>query len=169
MPTPTKTSHLLAVLSVVAATWAPSCAALAQDRPAEQAAPIAQAPVTAPAPGGPLQGADPSGRLVLLFDTGSAALGPRNEAILDQAARIYRASNVVIMVVTGGTDAVGAPEYNLLLSQQRATAVARGLMERGLAAERTQILAKGETNPAVPARRGVPEPQNRRVEITWRE
>ena len=170
MPISTKAFPFLAAFAS-AATWAAGCAALAQDRapsPQDRAA-FSQAPVTAPAPGGPLQGAEPSGRLVLLFDTGSATLGPRNEAILDQASRIYRESNVIIMVVTGGTDAVGSAEQNLLLSQRRANAVARGLLARGLPAERTQILAKGETNPAVPAPRGAPEAQNRRVEITWRE
>ncbi len=72
------------------------------------------------------------------------------------------------MIVSGSTDAVGQPVENLLLSQRRATAVARGLVARGIPAERTQILAKGETNPVVPAQRGVAEAQNRRVEITWR-
>lgn len=167
MPAPSKTPPLHAA-AALAAAWVLCGPALAQDRPAEQTD-SSRAPVTAAAPGGPLQGADPSGKLVLLFDTGSTALGPRNEAVLDHAARLYREGNLIIMVVTGGTDAVGSAEQNLLLSQRRANAVARGLLARGLPAERTQILAKGETNPAVPARRGVPEPQNRRVEITWRE
>ena len=126
------------------------------------------APVTAPAPGGPAQGAEPAGKLVLLFGTGAWALDARNEAILDQASRLYREGRPIIMIVSGSSDAVGQPTDNLLLSQRRATAVVRGMIARGIPAERTQILAKGETNPAVPARRGVPELQNRRVEITWR-
>jgi outer membrane protein OmpA-like peptidoglycan-associated protein len=125
-------------------------------------------PVSAPAPGGNSEGAEPSGKLVLLFNTGQAALDARNEAILDQASRLYREGRPIIMIVSGSTDAVGSPVENLLLSQRRATAVARGLVARGIPAERTQILAKGETNAAVPTARGVPEPQNRRVEITWR-
>jgi len=129
----------------------------------------AQAPVSAAAPGGSSEGAEPAGKLVLLFDTGSAAIDARNEAILDQASRLYREGRPIIMIVSGGADAVGSPAQNLILSQQRATAVARGLLARGIPAERTQILAKGETNPAVPAPRGVPEAQNRRVEITWRQ
>lgn len=174
MPTPIKPSPLLAVLSAAAVTWASSWAALAQDRATQereagQAAALSRAPVSTPAPGGPEQGAEPSGRLVLLFDTGSAALGPQSQAILDEASRLYREGRPIIMTVTGGTDAVGVPEQNLLLSQRRANAVARGLLARGLPAERTQIVAKGETNPAVPAPRGVPEAQNRRVEITWRQ
>lgn len=126
------------------------------------------APVSAPAPGGSAEGADAAGKLVLLFATGSSGLDARNEAILDQASRLYREGRPIIMIVSGSADAVGSPEENLLLSQRRANAVARGLMVRGIPAERTQILAKGETNPAVPAQRGVPEAQNRRVEITWR-
>ena len=126
------------------------------------------APVTAPAPGGAAQGAEPAGKLVLLFGTGASTLDARNQAILDQASRLYREGRPIIMTVSGSSDAVGEPAQNLLLSQRRATAVVRGMIARGIPAERTEILAKGETNPAVPAQRGVPEPQNRRVEITWR-
>lgn len=138
---------------------------------AQQAAPqpsLAPAPLAAPAPGGVAQGAEPVGKLVLLFDVGAATLNARNQAILDQASRLYRDGQPIIMTVSGSTDAVGQPAENLLLSQRRATAVVRGMLARGIPAERTQILAKGETNPAVPAQRGVAEPQNRRVEITWR-
>jgi len=126
------------------------------------------APVSAAAPGGTAESAEPAGKLVLLFSTGAAGLDAHNEAILDHASRLYREGRPIIMVVSGSTDAVGPATENLLLSQRRATAVARGLLARGIPAERTQILAKGETNPAVPAQRGVPEAQNRRVEITWR-
>lgn len=138
---------------------------------AQQADPqpsTAPAPVAASVPGGAVQGAEPAGKLVLLFDTGAYALDARNEEILDQASRLYREGQPIIMMVSGGTDAVGQAANNLLLSQRRATAVVRGMIARGIPAERTQILAKGESNPAVPAQRGVPEPQNRRVEITWR-
>lgn len=41
-------------------------------------------------------------------------------------------------------------------------------MKRGIPAERTQILAKGQNGLAVQTPRGTPEAQNRRVEITWR-
>ncbi len=138
---------------------------------AQQAAPqpsLAPGPVTAPAPSGPSQGAEAAGKLVLLFGEGASTLDARNQAILDQASRLYREGRPIIMTVSGGSDAVGQPAQNLLLSQRRATAVVRGMIARGIPAERTEILAKGETNPAVPTQRGVPEPQNRRVEITWR-
>ncbi len=137
-------------------------------QPADPAPTAPSAPVSAPAPGGNAEGAEAAGKLVLLFETGNASLNARNEAILDQASRLYREGRPIIMIVSGSTDAVGFPAENLQLSQRRANVVARGLLLRGIPAERTQILAKGETNPAVPAQRGVPEAQNRRVEITWR-
>lgn len=138
---------------------------------AQQAAPqpaLTNAPVTAPAPGGAAEGAEATGKLVLLFKSGVAALDASNEAVLDKAARLYSEGQPAIMIVTGSTDAVGVAAENPLLSQRRATAVFRGMVARGIPAERTQILAKGETNPAVLAKRGVAEAQNRRVEITWR-
>ena len=125
------------------------------------------APVSAPAPGGAAEGGKADGKLVLLFDTGQVRLTPQNLAILDKAARIYVDAKPIIMIVSGGTDSVGGPVRNLLLSNRRAIAVAQGLVARGIPAERTQILAKGETNPTVVAPAGVAEPENRRVEITW--
>ena len=135
--------------------------------PALRADPTA-APISAPAPGGAAEGAAAAGKLVLLFATGTDTLDVRNQALLDSASRLYREGRPIIMIVSGSTDSVGEPVQNLLLSQRRANAVARGLLARGIPAERTQILAKGETNPAVDVPRGTPEPQNRRVEITWR-
>ncbi|MBV9750389.1 MAG: OmpA family protein [Acetobacteraceae bacterium] len=136
--------------------------------PQEGANSVAPGPVSTPAPGSSSEGAQPAGKLVLLFATGSAALDAQNEAILDKASRLYRDGKPIIMIVSGSTDTTGSPERNLTLSQQRATAVAHGLLARGIPAQRTQILAKGETNLPVPTPQGVAEAQNRRVEITWR-
>ncbi len=143
-------------------------AAAAQQGPGARQPDAAQAPVNAPAPGGTAEAAEPAGKLVLLFATGSAALDAQNQAILDKASRIYREGKPIIMIVSGSTDTTGLPEQNLVLSQERATAVARGLLARGIPAERTQILAKGETNLPVPTPKDVAEPQNRRAEISWR-
>jgi len=159
----TKACSAAAALAVLVLPWTVPALAQAPVQPDPTGAPI-----TAPVPGGAMQGAEPSGSLVLLFGSGSTTISAQNQAILDQASRLYREGRPIIMIVSGSTDAVGVPARNLILSQQRANAVARGLLARGIPAERTQILAKGETNPAVPASRGVPEAQNRRVEITWR-
>jgi outer membrane protein OmpA-like peptidoglycan-associated protein len=106
--------------------------------------------------------------LSIYFDSGSAAVTSQGQSTLDQAARTYRDGKPIVMVVSGATDSTGSPAANLRLSQQRADNVLQGLIARGIPVERFQILAKGETEPAVPGPEGTPEARNRRVEITWR-
>jgi hypothetical protein len=67
---------------------------------------------------------------------------------------------------TGPAEMLGI--VNLEISQRRAEAVLKGLLARGIPADRFQVLAKGETELPVPTNSGVAELQNRRVEITWR-
>jgi outer membrane protein OmpA-like peptidoglycan-associated protein len=106
--------------------------------------------------------------VVLHFDLGSAAIRAQDEALLDQASRLYRDGNPIVMILAGSADTVGLPERNLALSQQRADAVLRALVARGIPAGRFQLVAKGETELAVATGDNVPEEGNRRVEITWR-
>ncbi len=106
--------------------------------------------------------------LSIYFDSGSAAVSAKGQSVLDQAARTYREGKPIIMVVSGGSDSTGSAAANLRLSQLRADNVLQGLVARGIPVERFQVLAKGETEPAVPASEGTPELRNRRVEISWR-
>lgn len=115
-----------------------------------------QAPASGPAP------------LVVYFASGSAALRQQDAAVLDQASRAFNEGHPIIMTISGASDAVGQAEPNLVLSQRRANAVLRGLVARGIPVDRFQLLAKGETDPAVSTPAGVPEERNRRVEISWR-
>ncbi len=119
----------------------------------------------------PAQQAAPSkvpDSLSVYFGAGSASITPDSEAILDHAARIYRDGKPIIMVVSGGCDSTGPAAVNLQLSQLRADSVLHGLVARGIPIDRFQVLAKGETEPAVPAPEGTAEARNRRVEISWR-
>lgn len=106
--------------------------------------------------------------LVLLFDSGSAAIRPQDEGLLDRASRLYRDGQPLVMIVSGATDLTGNPGANLRLSQQRADNVVQGLVARGIPVARFQIIAEGATAPAIPTPPGVAEPGNRRVEVTWR-
>ena len=116
---------------------------------------------TNPAPSAPSS-------LVLHFDPGSAAVRPQDVALLDQASRLYRAGNPIVMIVTGSADATGSAAINLRLSEQRANNVLQGLVSRGIPVERFQVIAKGQTDPVVPTAAETAEERNRRVEITWR-
>jgi outer membrane protein OmpA-like peptidoglycan-associated protein len=106
--------------------------------------------------------------LLLYFDPGSAKVRPKDTALLDQASRLYRDGKPIVMVVSGSADSTGSAANNLQLSQRRANNVLQGLVSRGIPIERFQVVAKGETDPAVPAQHGVSEERNRCVEITWR-
>ena len=106
--------------------------------------------------------------LVFYFDTGSATVRAKDTALLDQASRLYREGKPIVMIVSGSSDLTGSAATNLHLSQRRANNVLQGLVSRGIPIERFQVVAKGETDPAVPTSPGVPEERNRSVELTWR-
>lgn len=145
-------------IRIVALLLATTCTpALAQSaKPAAIAPATAEQPAAAPAP------------LVIHFAVGSSTIPAEDIAVLDKASRAYSEGKPLVMILTGSADRVGEPSLNLTLSQRRATAVLRALLDRGIPAERFQVLAKGETELAVPTEKGVAEAENRRVEITWR-
>jgi outer membrane protein OmpA-like peptidoglycan-associated protein len=149
--------HRLLVCSAVA-TIAGTTATLAQTPQ-----PVAATP--APAQAAPPKAAD---SLSVYFDSGSSSVTSQGQGVLDQAARTYRDGKPIIMVVSGGSDSTGSAAANLHLSQLRADNVVQGLIARGIPVERFQVLAKGQTEPAVPAPEGTAEARNRRVEISWR-
>jgi outer membrane protein OmpA-like peptidoglycan-associated protein len=106
--------------------------------------------------------------LVLHFDSGSARVRQQDLPLLDQASRLYRAGNPIVMIVTGNADMTGSAAANLRLSQLRANNVLQGLVSRGIPVERFQVMAKGQTDLVVPTQSNVSEERNRSVEITWR-
>jgi outer membrane protein OmpA-like peptidoglycan-associated protein len=144
---------------LVASYLAASAAAYAADSSTPAAkttdAPKAEA-AAAPAP------------LVVYFDLGSAAIRNEDKAVLDHASRAFNEGKPIVMILTGTADRTGDAAVNLEISQLRAAAVLKGLIARGIPADRFQVLAKGETELPVPTNPGVAEAQNRRVEITWR-
>ena len=149
-----------AATSALAQT-SPAPAPLRREAATEVSRPAAAAPTVAPSATAPAP-------LVVLFPSGSATVPSTEFAVLDHAARLFRDGNPLVMTVSGGTDSVGSATTNLALSEQRADSVLRELIARGIPAQRFQVLAKGITDPSVPAPVGMPEPNNRRVEISWR-
>jgi OmpA-OmpF porin, OOP family len=148
----------LAIFACITATAALAACA-SQPAPPPAAPPPAAAATPPPAPTPPP--ASPE-QLVIDFDTGSAALLSDAVAKLDKAGRLYRDASPTIMTVAGHSDKTGAEFPNLLLSAHRAEAVKQGLVDRGIPAERLQIEALGQAEPAsgeTPARTAV---------ITWR-
>nr|WP_294506731.1 OmpA family protein [uncultured Rhodopila sp.] len=112
---------------------------------------------TAPKP------AKPSDESVsIAFDTADATLSPTAITQLDGAARLYRDAHPEVMIVAGHTDKTGDEFDNLILSARRAEAVKQALADRGVPADRLQVVAMGEAEP-------VPSiPASRSAVITWR-
>ena len=122
---------------------------------------------TAAAPTDDVQPAAPA-PLTVYFDDGSSTIRNEDRVVLDKASRAYNEGKPIVMILTGSADRTGQAENNLELSHRRAGAVLKGLLNRGIPADRFQVLDKGETDLPVPTDRGVAEPKNRRVDITWR-
>ncbi len=106
--------------------------------------------------------------IAIYFGSGSVHIRPAEAAKLDEAAHLYREGKPLLMTVSGGADGVGDPIGNLRISQRRADAVFQGLVARGIPAERFQVIAKGETQPAIPVSPGAAEPKDRVAVITWK-
>jgi len=153
-------TRALIVFLIASSVAAPVLAQNAGSAPPAQATTAATTD-THPATGAPAP-------LVVYFDMGSSAIRNEDAAVLDHASRAYNEGRPIVMVLTGSADRTGDAEANLELSQRRASAVLRGLLARGIPADRFEVLAKGETELPVPTDPGVAERQNRRVEITWR-
>ncbi len=110
------------------------------------------------------------GRLIVLdtirFDHGSASLPPRSLELLDQVALTLKANpEVGRMRVEGHTDDTGTRELNMRLSHERAVAVRRYLIERGVPPERLVAAAFGPDRPAKAGTDAAARARNRRVEF----
>lgn len=126
---------------------------------------LALAAFLSPTPG--LAQADGEG-LKIYFAYGSSQVSAAEAPKLDQAARLYREGNPIVMSVSGATDTSGPAAANLQLSLARANIVMAELVKRGIPVERLQVIGRGETELETPTEDGVREDKNRMVEINWR-
>lgn len=110
-----------------------------------------------------------SGRVAvqgILFDTGSDRIRPESAPVLQRIGDMLTGHAELRLLVEGHTDDVGADAANLALSERRAAAVRRYLVERfGIAESRLESQGLGETRPAVPGTTPEARQQNRRVEL----
>jgi len=111
---------------------------------------------------------NPPARFLLYFQHDSADLTVESRALLQEVLGTIRDRAPVDIGVAGHTDTVGKKEYNYALSLKRARAVASILSGKGVDPSVIDITAHGKENPLVPTGDQVPEPRNRRVEITVR-
>jgi outer membrane protein OmpA-like peptidoglycan-associated protein len=99
------------------------------------------------------------------FDLDSDVVRPGLYNELDRIAQIMIKYPQTLILVEGHTDSLGSETYNQQLSERRAHSVKNLLVQRGVQADRINILGYGESRPV--ATNDTPEGRqlNRRVEI----
>ncbi len=119
--------------------------------------PPAPAPVPAPEKVIELPGVE--------FATNSAHLLAESEATLDTAVQTLRDNPDINAEVAGYTSSTGKASYNLYLSQRRAEAVMKYLVDHGIAAGRLTAKGFGEADPIASNKTAAGRIKNQRVEL----
>lgn len=100
------------------------------------------------------------------FASGSATLPAAAQAQLDEAATIINDAPGVDIEVAGYTDNVGNDELNKILSEGRARAVVKYLVDQGVDAERIYAIGYGEARPIASNDTEAGRAKNRRIEFS---
>jgi outer membrane protein OmpA-like peptidoglycan-associated protein len=103
----------------------------------------------------------------VLFDTGQATLKPGATSILDRVAAFLNDNPMVNVRIEGHTDSTGSPDFNQVLSQNRAAAAATALQTRGVPPNRITAVGKGQELPVATNSTMAGRQQNRRVELVF--
>ncbi len=102
----------------------------------------------------------------ILFDSDSDRIRPESRSVLDEIGTMLREHPDLRISIEGHTDSQGAEEYNRDLSQRRADAVRRWLMEQyALGEARLRAVGMGESHPVASNETAEGRQQNRRVEL----
>ncbi|MBI4646156.1 MAG: OmpA family protein, partial [Bacteroidia bacterium] len=99
------------------------------------------------------------------FKIGSTELTPESFKLLDPMADILVRKQMYKIDIAGHTDNIGDAKINLKLSQDRANAVAKYLLSKGVPAEQIISNGYGDTKPIVPNDTEEGRQKNRRVEF----
>jgi outer membrane protein OmpA-like peptidoglycan-associated protein len=102
----------------------------------------------------------------ILFATNSDRIRPESTPTLDEIGEMLVEHPELRLGIEGHTDAEGADDYNQDLSERRAAAVKRHLVEaHGIEEERLETAGFGETRPVEDNATAEGRQQNRRVEL----
>jgi len=102
----------------------------------------------------------------IAFDTGKATIKPASQALLDEVARALAGNAQIAHLEIGvHTDARGADDYNLKMSEARAAAIKHYLVALGVDAKRLEARGYGETRPLCSEPNEGCWARNRRVEL----
>lgn len=100
-----------------------------------------------------------------LFDFDKAVLKSMYHSDLSDVAAVLRNNPTVRVEIQGHTDSIGASGYNQKLSEKRAGAIEKYLMNNGIESSRLTSIGYGETKPADTNATKQGRSNNRRVEL----
>jgi outer membrane protein OmpA-like peptidoglycan-associated protein len=101
----------------------------------------------------------------IFFDFDKAVLKPESFSELNRIVTLMNERAGMKVEITGHTCDIGEDNYNMGLSERRAKAVSKYLLDKGISAERIAVKFFGETQPSVPNTNLENRRKNRRVEF----
>ncbi|MEI6089675.1 MAG: OmpA family protein [bacterium] len=101
----------------------------------------------------------------MLFETGKSTLSPTSERTLGFTLKAMQSKDNIELQIVGNTDDVGTQEFNQKLSQDRADAVKKWLVSRGVEDSRLTTRGASFNEPLVSNTSDENRQRNRRVEI----
>ncbi len=101
----------------------------------------------------------------IYFDTGSAVIKAESETAIAEMVKLLKTNPGLLAFVVGHTDNVGTLETNLKLSSDRADALVKALVGRGIEATRLKAAGVGPYCPIASNKDEQGRAQNRRVEL----
>ncbi len=128
--------------------------------PAEEPVVVAPAPEPAPAPAEPI--AELAG---IGFELDSATIDIASAPLLERAYAILKAKPTISIEISGHTSSDGDANRNSTLSLQRAEAVKKYLVGRGIEPARILTVGHGSDEPVADNRTDAGRQQNRRIEF----
>ncbi len=99
------------------------------------------------------------------FEFNKATLTPLAKQNLDKLVPVFKDYADTDITIFGYTDSKGADDYNLSLSQQRATSVKNYMAQKGISSSRFVIKGMGEADPIADNESDAGRSKNRRVEF----
>ena len=110
----------------------------------------------------------PPARFVLYFEGDSDTLTGDSRARLGEIVRSVAERRAIDVSIVGHTDTVGTRAYNFRLGMRRAQRVREAILVLPIDEAILRVDSHGKDAPLVPTGDNVPEPRNRRVEVTVR-
>lgn len=101
----------------------------------------------------------------IYFDTGKFDIKPESGPALDEITKLLKQNASLLLYVVGHTDNVGTLDVNLKLSADRADAVVKALVGRGIDASRLKSSGVGPYCPVASNATDDGKAKNRRVEL----